>query len=180
MALIPDGSAARSARLWWAMAAIVAAVLAADQVTKALVLAARPPGGTGWLAIRLVRNTGASGGLASGYPVLVTLAAIAITGFAAAVMVRVRGRVTALILAVVVGGALGNLADRLLRAPGLGRGGVVDWIHVAGRGGSFNIADLAIQLGALGAVVAMIATREKANEKAKGQAGGQAPAQGRG
>jgi len=158
------------------MAGIAAAVLAADQVTKALVLAARPVAGTGWLAIRLVRNTGASGGLASGYPVLVTLAAIAISGFAAVLMLRARRRVTALVLAAVVGGALGNLADRLFRAPGLGRGGVVDWIHVAGRGGSFNIADLAIQLGALGAVVAMIATREKA----KGKAGGQAPAQGRG
>lgn len=158
------------------MAAIAAAVLAADQVTKALVLAARPAAGPGWLAVRLVRNTGASGGLASGYPVLVTLSAIAITGFAAVLMLRARGRVVALTLAAVVGGALGNLADRLLRAPGLGRGGVVDWIHVAGRGGSFNIADLAIQLGALGAVVAMIATREKA----KGKAGGQAPAQGRG
>jgi signal peptidase II len=158
------------------MAGIAAAVLAADQVTKALVLAARPSAGTGWLAIRLVRNTGASGGIASGYPVLVTLAAIAITAFAGALMLRVRGKVTALILAAVAGGALGNLADRIFRAPGLGRGGVVDWIHVAGRGGSFNIADLAIQLGALGAVAAMIATREKA----KGQAGGQAPAQGRG
>lgn len=176
MALIPDGSAARSARLRWALAGIAAAVLAADQVTKALVLAARPPDGTGWLAIRLVRNTGASGGLASGYPVLVTLAAIAITGCAAVLMLRARRRVTALVLAAVVGGALGNLADRLLRAPGLGRGGVVDWIHVAGRGGSFNIADLAIQLGALGAVVAMIATREQAKRQARGQA----PAQGRG
>jgi signal peptidase II len=155
------------------MAGIAAAVLAADQVTKALVLAARPPGGTGWLAIRLVRNSGASGGLASGYPVLVTLAAIAITGLAAAVMLRVRGRATALILAAVVGGALGNLADRVFRAPALGRGPVVDWIHLAGRGGSFNVADLAIQLGALGALAAMIATREKA----KGQAGSHAPAQ---
>lgn len=158
------------------MAGIAAAVLAADQVTKALVLTARPAVGTGWLAVRLVRNTGASGGIASGYPVLVTLAAIAITGFAGALMLRARGRATALILAVVVGGALGNLADRIFRAPGLGRGGVVDWIHLAGRGGSFNIADLAIQLGALGAVAALIATREKTNEKAKGQAGGQAPA----
>src|SRR5215472_13839957 len=149
MALIPDGSAARSARLRWAMAAIVAAVLAADQVTKSLVLAARPAGGTGWLTIRLVRNTGASGGIASGYPVLVTLAAIAITVLAGALMLRARGRATALILAAVVGGALGNLADRVFRAPGFGRGAVVDWIHVSGRGGSFDIADLAIQLGVL-------------------------------
>jgi lipoprotein signal peptidase len=35
----------------------------------------------------------------------------------------------------------------------------VDWIHVAGSRASFNLADLAIQLGAIGAVIAMLATR---------------------
>jgi signal peptidase II len=89
---------------------------------------------------------------------------------AGALLLRAQGRATALSLAVILGGALGNLADRLFRAPGPGRGAVVDWIHLAGRGGSLNLADAAIQLGVLGAVIALLATREKAPAEAAGPA----------
>ena len=132
-------------------------VLAADQITKSLVLRLHPVTGSGLVSIQLVRNTGASGGIAAGYPVLVTLAGVAIVAVAGTLAVRTRSRAVAICLAAVLGGALGNLSDRLFRAPGLGRGAVVDWIHVAGRGGSFNISDVAIQLGAVAAVVAMFA-----------------------
>jgi len=137
------------------MLGTAAVVLAADQITKSLVLRLHPVTGSGLVSVRLVRNTGASGGIAAGYPVLVTLAAVAIVALAGTLAVRTRSRAVAICLAAVLGGALGNLSDRLFRAPGLGRGAVVDWIHVAGRGGSFNISDLAIQLGAVAAVVAM-------------------------
>ncbi|MGH3280298.1 MAG: signal peptidase II, partial [Trebonia sp.] len=155
---IPAGAAVRSsARVRWAAGAVAATVLAADQVSKSLVLAARPAtAGAGWASVRLVRNTGASGGIASGYPVLVTLAALAITGVAAGLALRVRSRAAALCLAAVVGGAAGNLADRIFRAPGFGRGGVVDWIHFGAGGGSLDLADLAIQFGVLGAVIALV------------------------
>jgi signal peptidase II len=140
------------------MAGITAGVLAADQVTKTLVLAGHPGDGTslGWVTVRLVRNTGASGGLASGYPVLVTLAALAVTTLAAGLAIRARSRVAALCLAAVLGGACGNLSDRLFRSPGFGRGGVVDWIHLGTGGGSLDLADLAIQFGVLGAIIAML------------------------
>jgi signal peptidase II len=162
MALIPPQAAVRSARARWAMGGIVALVVTADQVTKSLVLTGRIAGSTGWAAVRLVRNTGSAGGLAAGYPVLVFLLAIAITAFAVTVALRARHRATALSFSFVVAGAFGNLADRLVRAPGLGRGAVVDWIHFAGGGGSLNLSDLAINVGVLGAVIAMLATREKA------------------
>ncbi|HET9079862.1 MAG TPA: signal peptidase II [Trebonia sp.] len=160
MEFIPDGAAARSsAAVRRAMAAVALAVLAADQVSKTLVLAAHPAGASaaGWVSVRLVRNTGASGGIASGYPVLVTLAAMAITGAAAWFALRVRSRAAAVCLAAVIGGAAGNLADRIFRAPGFGRGGVVDWIHFAGGGGSLDVADLAIQFGVLGTAIALVA-----------------------
>jgi signal peptidase II len=89
--------------------------------------------------------------------VLVTLAAVLIAGAAGTLALRSRGRGIAICLAAVLGGALGNLSDRLFRFPGLGRGAVVDWIHLGGSG-SFNVADMAIQLGALAAVVAMFAS----------------------
>jgi len=159
MWLIPEGAAVRSPGVRWAMGAVAVAVLAADQVSKSLVLGAHPAGdvGPGWVSVRLVRNTGASGGLASGYPVLVALAALAITALAAGFALRARGRVVALSLAAVLGGAAGNLSDRLFRAPGFGRGGVVDWIHFGGSGGSMDVADIAIQLGVLGAIIAILA-----------------------
>ena len=160
MGIIPADAAVRSARVGRIMAAVAAGVLAADQVSKSLVLAANPAGdaGTGWVSVRLVRNTGASGGLASGYPVLVALSALAVTVVAAVFALRARSRGVALCLAAVLGGAGGNLADRLFRAPGFGRGGVVDWIHFGAGGGSLDLADLAIQFGVLGAVIAILAT----------------------
>jgi signal peptidase II len=139
------------------MLAIAATVLAADQVSKTLVLRSHPAAGTGWAAVRLVRNTGASGGIAAGHPVLVTLAAVLIAGAAATLALRARGRGIAICLAAVLGGALGNLSDRLFRSPGFGRGAVVDWIHLGGSG-SFNVADTAIQAGVLAAVIAMFAS----------------------
>jgi signal peptidase II len=157
MTVVPVNSAVRGRAVRWAMLATVAVVLAADQITKSLVLRLHPAAGSGLVSVRLVRNTGASGGIAAGYPVLVTLAAVAIVALAGTLAVRTRSRAVAICLAAVLGGGLGNLSDRLFRAPGLGRGAVVDWIHVAGRGGSFNISDLAIQLGAVAAVVAMFA-----------------------
>jgi signal peptidase II len=157
MTVVPAGSAARGRAVRWTMLGTAGVVLAADQITKSLVLRLHPVPGSGLVSIQLVRNTGASGGIAAGYPVLVTLAAVAIVAVAGTLAVRTRSRAVAICLAAVLGGALGNLSDRLLRAPGLGRGAVVDWIHVAGRGGSFNISDVAIQLGAVAAVVAMFA-----------------------
>ena len=157
MTVVPAGSAAHGRAVRWVMLGTAGVVLAADQITKSLVLRLHPVTGSGLVSIQLVRNTGASGGIAAGYPVLVTLAAVAIVAVAGTLAVRTRSRAVAICLAAVLGGALGNLSDRLFRAPGLGRGAVVDWIHVAGRGGSFNISDLAIQLGAVAAVVAMFA-----------------------
>ena len=106
----------RATRL--AAAGIAALVLAADQATKSAVLAANPRGdGSGLVSLRLVRNTGAGFGIAAGHPLVVTLTALAILAVAVALLARASSRAVALSLAAVVGGAAGNLADRLFRAP---------------------------------------------------------------
>jgi signal peptidase II len=51
-----------------------------------------------------------------------------------------------------LGGALGNLSDRLLRSPGVFRGHVVDWIELP-HWPIFNLADSAIVLGGVLAVL---------------------------
>lgn len=141
---------------------VAALVLAADQLSKSLVLAARPDGGGGGLvAVRVVRNTGASFGIGAGHPVLVMASSVVVIAVVAVLAVRVRSRPAALFLAAVLGGALGNLADRVFRSPGLGRGAVVDWIHVAWYPATFNLADVAIRVGAIGAAVILLGGRAR-------------------
>ena len=62
-----------------------------------------------------------------------------------------RSRLERMALAVVMGGALGNIVDRLAD------GAVTDWIHVAWYPATFNLADLAIRAGVLVAVAAGLA-----------------------
>ena len=131
-------------------------MLAADQLSKALVLAARPRPGSGLVTIPLVRNTGASFGVGAGHPVPVMLVSVVVIAVAGALLARASSRVAALFLATVLGGALGNLADRLFRSPGRARGAVIDWIHVGWYPATFNVADVAIRLGAVGAVAAIL------------------------
>ncbi len=72
------------------------------------------------------------------------------------VIVRISGRLRsagwALSLGLLLGGASGNLVDRLLRSPGVGRGAVVDFIAL-GWFPSFNVADSGIVVGGLLAVL---------------------------
>lgn len=121
-----------------------------------MVLAARPRNGSGLLTVRLVRNSGASFGVGAGHPVLVMLVSVAVSAVVAVVLTRTPGKVAAMFLAAVLGGALGNFADRIFRSPGLGRGAVIDWIHVGWYPPSFNVADVAIRVGAVCAVAAML------------------------
>jgi signal peptidase II len=171
MALIPPRAAVRSPRTRWAAAGIAAVVVAVDQVTKSLVLEGRLSGGAGWVDVRLVRNTGSAGGLAHGHPVPVFLLAVTVTAVATALLLRARRTAMALLLSLVVAGAAGNLTDRLARAPGLGRGAVVDWIHWSFRSASMNISDIAIDAGALGLVIVLAATRERVARTARDQSG---------
>lgn len=154
--------ALRSASERRAALGIAVVVVTADQLSKFLVLAAHPGWGNGPISVRLVRNTGASFDLGAGHPVVVLLASVVVVAVVAVLMTRTPSRAGALLLAVVVGGAAGNLADRLFRSPGPGRGAVIDWIHVAGYPATFNVADIAIRLGAVGAAAAMLGARRRA------------------
>jgi signal peptidase II len=151
-----QAQAFRTAGVRRAAGGVAVLVLAADQLSKSLVLAARPGGGDGLVSVRVVRNTGASFGIGAGHPVLVVASSVVVIAVVTVLLARTRSRPAALFLAAVLGGALGNLADRVFRSPGLGRGAVVDWIHVAGYPATFNLADVAIRVGAVGAVVVLL------------------------
>jgi signal peptidase II len=148
-----SGSSARS----WVLAAVLCAlVLAADQVAKAAVEANLVPGEyvevLGPLELTLAHNRGVAFGLAGGAGiglVAVTLAALGLIVYLFTRDPDRRGMWVA--TGLVAGGALGNLADRLLA------GEVTDYIAV-GSWPPFNVADIAITCGV--ALLAFIYVRE--------------------
>ncbi|WP_431771865.1 signal peptidase II [Streptomyces cucumeris] len=151
-------------------------VIAADQVTKALALAAwggrpGPQAAFGPFHALVVHNAGVAFGLGHGRPVLITLitlAGAAATLAAAGAGLRARNRGAALGLGLIAGGAIGNGADRALRPPGPLRGAVIDWITVAARGPVFNLADVALVAGTVLTTVALL--RGTARERAEARA----------
>jgi signal peptidase II len=104
------------------------------------------------LDLQLTRNPGAAFGLAGGATIIFTLVAAAVVVFIVATARRLRSRGWAVALGLLLGGALGNLGDRLFRDPGPLRGHVVDWIHLT-HWPIFNLADSAIVVGGLLAVL---------------------------
>jgi signal peptidase II len=135
---------------------VVLAVVGLDQVTKVWAVAALADGPVSILGstveLALSRNTGGAFSVLSGLTPLLAVLAVVV----AVVLVRVIRRSTdpilVLALALVLGGALGNLIDRLVRAPGFLRGAVIDFISI-GAWPTFNVADSAITLGALSLVI---------------------------
>ena len=133
--------------------AVAAFVVVVDQVTKYLAVAhleGRPPVevvGT-WVRLVFLRNSGAAFSFGESYTLVFTGIAVAV----AVVIVRTSRRLGSLAWAIalggLLGGAVGNLLDRVFREPGLFRGHVVDFIalpHFA----VFNIADSAIVCSAV-------------------------------
>jgi signal peptidase II len=104
------------------------------------------------LDLQLTRNSGAAFGLAGGMTIVFTLVAVAVVVFIVAKARRLRSRGWAVALGLLLGGALGNLGDRLFREPGVLRGHVVDWIHLT-HWPIFNLADSCIVVGGLLAVL---------------------------
>ena len=132
-------------------------VLALDVVTKVLVVA-RLEGQDpvellgGQLLLRVSRNPGAAFSFAQGATLLFTAIAVIVIVVILRVSRRLGSGAWALSLGLLLGGATGNLVDRVLRSPGPGRGAVVDFIDFQ-VWPSFNIADSAIVCGGLLAVL---------------------------
>jgi signal peptidase II len=157
-------------RVFWGTAA---AIVVADVITKLLaeaLLARRLPLAVlgDWVQLRLVYNQGAAFGLDVGeYSrwVFFGLAVIALIVLGSMVRSTRRGdRFRLLALALVCGGAAGNLIDRIRSAQG-----VVDFVDV-GVGGwrwpTFNVADSAITVGAI-ALALSLWQEGRAHQRAK-------------
>lgn len=131
--------------------AVGAAVLLADQLVKWWVVSTLPGKPIvvvdGFLQLRYVTNFGAAFSLLDGFGSIVALVAIAAAVFIFLVARKVARRGEAVALGLVLGGALGNLTDRVFRGEGLLDGGVVDFVDFSFFP-AFNLADSAITIGA--------------------------------
>src|SRR3984957_4423602 len=162
MTATDDRSSSRRARALTVMFAVAAFVLAADAISKMLVLEKLPLGKTvrlldGLLTLRLTFNAGAAFGLGTSYTVLIALIACGVIVFIIRTARRLRSVAWSIALGLLLGGATGNLSDRLFRSPGPLRGRVVDWINLPHFPWTFNIADSAIVCSAV--LIALLAVR---------------------
>jgi signal peptidase II len=132
-------------------------VFAADVISKTIVVATLTPGRPVWLIssvldLNLTRNSGAAFSFGTGMTVVFTAIAIGVIVFILRTSRRLRSLPWAVTLGLLLGGAAGNLTDRLLRSPGIFRGDVVDWIQLP-HWPVFNVADSCIVCGGFLAVV---------------------------
>ena len=143
----------------------MAAIAIVDQATKAIVQQALPLGDShnlipGFLDLTHVHNTGAAFGLmnAADFPykslVMIGIAALALVAIAAyATQLGFHERMARYGLALILGGAFGNLIDRAIA------GHVIDFVDVywgTTHFWAFNVADSAITIGAIMVLLDMI------------------------
>ncbi|WP_265523345.1 signal peptidase II [Oerskovia flava] len=137
-------------------------VIALDQVTKywaesALVLGDDPVPVIGELIQwRLLYNPGAALSIATGLTWVLTVVVVVVVVVIVRMIRRIGSRGWALALGLLLGGAVGNLIDRLVREPGFARGHVVDFIDYAGFFVG-NVADIAIVVAAV--MIAILSLR---------------------
>jgi len=137
--------------------AVAAMVLTVDIVSKVVVVATlsdRPPVRLlgGLLTLRVDRNPGAAFSIGTSMTLVFSAIALGVIIYILRTSRRIRSLPWACTLGLLLGGATGNLVDRLLRYPGPLRGYVVDWIQVP-HWPVFNLADSAIVCGGILAVL---------------------------
>lgn len=149
---VPAVPSPRRRRLFGVLAGIAILTYAADQAAKAWAVSAltgQPPHDLlgSLVRLNLIRNAGAAFSLGTGSTWLLTLIAVIVLVVIIRTSRRLGSTGWAWALGLLLGGALGNLTDRLLRAPGFGQGHVVDFLDY----GLFigNVADIAIVAAAV-------------------------------
>ncbi|UCM87366.1 signal peptidase II [Streptomyces marincola] len=146
---VPDRGKRRIAVL----AVLAAVIYLSDLVTKIMAvewLEHEPPVEIlgEWLQLRVVRNGGAAFGIGEALTVVFTCIAAAVIVVIIRLARKLYSTPWAVALGLLLGGALGNLTDRVMRAPGFLEGHVVDFVapkHFA----VFNIGDSAIVCGGI-------------------------------
>ena len=141
--------------------AVAAGVVVADVVSKAIVVSVMP-GRTpirmlgGLLTITYTRNGGAAFSIGTSMTIVFTAIALGVIVYILRAARNLRSIGWAISLGLLLGGATGNLIDRIFRAPGVFQGHVVDWIELP-HWPVFNLADSAIVCA--GVLIVLLALR---------------------
>ncbi len=143
---------------------VAAVVLVLDVISKIVVVATlsdhapvRLLGGAVFL--EETRNGGAAFSVGGSATFVFAVVAIGVIVVILRTARRLYSGAWAAVLGLLLGGATGNLIDRLVRSPGVFRGHVVDWIRVP-HFAVFNLADSAITVGGVLAVLLAITGRQ--------------------
>jgi signal peptidase II len=126
---------------------IAAVVVALDQVTKSIALAhlGQPRHLFGPFGLSLTFNSGAAFSLFTGSTAVIVVVALAVSALLGFIAARSSSTGMSVALGLILGGALGNLADRLFRGH---HGTVVDFITLT-HWPTFNVADSCVTIGAI-------------------------------
>ena len=108
-----------------------------------------------FLQLTLFKNSGAAFSLAQGATIVFTIFAIVVVAAIAYYSTKITSFGWSIVLGLALGGILGNLTDRIFRAPGFFTGHVIDWIQLP-NWPVFNLADSAIVVAASIAVILSI------------------------
>ena len=108
-----------------------------------------------FLQLTLLKNSGAAFSLAQGATIIFTIFAISVVVAIAYYSTKITSFGWSIVLGLALGGILGNLTDRIFRAPGFFTGHVIDWIQLP-NWPVFNLADSAIVVAASIAVILSI------------------------
>ena len=100
-----------------------------------------------WLQLRLTHNPGAAFSVGTGYTIALSVIALAVIAVCVTMSRRIKSGWWAIALGLLLGGALGNVTDRIFRQPGPLRGHVVDFLQLP-HWPVFNLADSAICVSA--------------------------------
>ena len=143
-----DASGAAARRIPVVFWLVALAAVAADQLSKALVLRELQPGKPvdllgSVLRLHLVKNPGAAFSLGTGYTLILTAVATTVVVAVLVLSRKLRSTLWMVALGLMLGGALGNLGDRYLREPGPFRGHVIDFLELP-YWPVFNIADMCV------------------------------------
>jgi len=147
------GAQRRGTRRLWLTLAVAAVVVAVDQATKAWAVHRLAQGSIHvvWkLDLVLGYNSGSSFSLAQGWGSLLAVVAIVFVVVLLVVARRVQSTLLAVAIGLVMGGALGNLVDRIARS----HHDVVDFVALH-FWPTFNVADSCIVVGCILAGIAL-------------------------